>query len=169
MLLFEFALQQEHTHIKRHRIKAAGENDTRATCLSRRFMCINHQAHPCRLAAQVHIIHAGLGTCLNHLVAIELIRANCSEHKSRASHKLRKACGIGHIGHDQWRIFRRTNLVAHSRELVCTTPTHRPANTLSITCVGISRHHVFSYQAARKTCCAVNHHIKFFAHKTLLR
>ena len=165
--LAEGLLQEEHAQVEGDRIEAAGKDDARAAGLRRGLVRVDHLAHPGRLAAQIDVVHAGFGTGGQQRAAVELVRPHGAEHQPRAPHQLRQGGGRFGVSQHQRRVGRRADLVAHRRQLVRTTPTHRPAQAFGIEAVGIALCHVLGHQPAGEAGGAVDDDVEVLLHGCL--
>ena len=157
----ELLLQQEHAQVERNGVKPAREHDARAAGLGGGFVRVDHLAHPGRLAAQVHIVHAGLGAGGHQFVAIQLVGAHGGQHQARGVHQRLQAGGVAGVGHDQRGVGRGAHFVAHGGEFVGIAAPHGPAQAAA---GGVALQQVLDHQAAGEAGGAVDDEVKRFGH-----
>ena len=155
---FGFFLHIEHAELERHRIVAAGEHDSRAGRFGRRFMHLDHPAHPQRLAAEIEIVGARLHAGRQQSVAVKLIRTDGRNHRPGLCHHRFERRRIAGIRNDQGRIRRRADGVADGGELVLAATGHRPFQT------GVAlvmRGEIFGDELAGKARGAIDDDVEF--------
>ena len=115
--------------------------------------------HPCRLAAQVGIVGAGLDAGGDQLVAIKLVRADRGENDLGArTHGFKVGIVIG-IGDHQRRGGRRTDQIAHFLELGEAAACHRPLRRVGA--AGIVVREIFGDEAAGVAGGAIDDDVEF--------
>ena len=127
VLLLHGVLQGQHAQVEGDGVETAGEHDARAAGLGGGLMGVDHLAHPGRLATQIDIVHAGLGTGLHQRAAVKLVGADGAEHQPGAGHQRGQAGGVLAVGLHQRGVGRRADLVAHRRQLAQVAAAHGPA------------------------------------------
>ena len=151
-------LDKEHAEFERQRIEAAGKHDARAARFRRRLMRVDHLPHPDRFAAEIEIVGARRRADRDQLRAVELIRPDRRDHRSGLiDHRFQRR-GIAGVGHDQGRVGRRADRVAHRSEFFHAAPGHRP---FQIAVAVVMRRQIFGDELAGETGGAIDDDVEF--------
>ena len=152
-----FLLHEESAEFERYEVEAAGKYDAGAGRFRRGFMRLDHLTHPYWLAAEIEVIGAcGRAGC-DQLRAVELIRSDRRDHRlGLIDHRLQRS-RIAGVGHDQGRIGRRADRVAHRGKLVEAASGHRPFRSAV---ARVMRRQIFGDELPGEAGCAIDNDVE---------
>ncbi len=159
--LHGLVLQVDHAEVERDGIEPAREHDARTAGRRRALQTGNHLRHPARLAAQVHVVGAGLCTRVHQHLAVLLVRPDGGDHHSGLGHQLGECLRVVRVGHQQGQGGADAELIAHLGQPGLVAPGHGPGHAASHT-AGVVQ--VLGHQPAGEAGGAKHDDVEGFVH-----